>query len=317
MQVRPFIAADYPDITRLHNQTYGDFAKYVDEIRYRDEHFPEPLRWARWIALDSDRQVVGFAEYRHIRDAYDPHRFGVDMAVDERAFGQGVRAHLYETVMDALASLEPKAVASWARADMPRLIRFLCERGFEPDAELFTSSLDLAGYHTERWLPRAEHLERQGIQVQTLESRGLSDESMLRELYDMWREVRGDLPLPPGETRGEPMAFDAYVEQLSGPGFLPAGYFVAVDGDRFVGTSQLWRSPIDGELRTGLTGVRRAYRRRGIAFGLKAHALSFAQQAGYARVVTDNAADNVGMLAINAALGFARNPVWTRYLKTF
>jgi len=317
MHVRPFVVADYPDITRLHNQTYGDFAKYVDELRYRDEHLPEPLRWARWTALTGEGQIVGFAEYRHTVGAFDPHRFGFDIAVDTSVRGQGVDWQLYETVMSALGALHPKAVASWARADMPWLIDFLCTRGFGPNAQLFTSGLDLATYDAARWLPRAENVERQGIRIVTLETLGLTDESRLRNLYEMWREVRSDLPLPPGEVHSEPMGFEAYCDQLSGPGLLPAGYFVAVDGDQCVGTSQLWTSPIDGELRTGLTGVRRAYRRRGIAFGLKAQALSFAREAGYARVVTDNAADNVGMLAINVALGFVRNPVWTRYLKTF
>ena len=37
---------------------------------------------------------------------------------------------------------------------------------------------------------------------------------------------------------------------------------VAVDGDRYVGESQLWLSPEPDTLRTGLTGTRRAYRRR-------------------------------------------------------
>jgi RimJ/RimL family protein N-acetyltransferase len=51
--------------------------------------------------------------------------------------------------------------------------------------------------------------------------------------------------------------------------------------------------------------------------GLKIQALTFAKTLGVRRVRTDNSAENVGMLAINQQLGFARNPAWIRYLKTF
>jgi GNAT superfamily N-acetyltransferase len=61
----------------------------------------------------------------------------------------------------------------------------------------------------------------------------------------------------------------------------------------------------------------RSHRRRGIAVGLKVHALKFAKDLGYKRTITENAAVNVGMLAINGQLGFVRNPAWVRYVKTF
>ena len=98
---------------------------------------------------------------------------------------------------------------------------------------------------------------------------------------------------------------------------LPPGYFVAVDGDEYVGTSNLWLSPEPDVLRTGLTAVRRAYRRRGIAFALKVRSLEFAKAHGYKRVQTENELNNRGMLAINDELGFVRNPAWVHYLKSF
>ena len=92
---------------------------------------------------------------------------------------------------------------------------------------------------------------------------------------------------------------------------------VADDGERFVGTSQLGQGTSPEELRTGLTGVRREYRRRGIALALKVHALAFARSRGYQRVLTENESNNRGILAINERLGFVKNPVWVHYLKAF
>jgi GNAT superfamily N-acetyltransferase len=70
-------------------------------------------------------------------------------------------------------------------------------------------------------------------------------------------------------------------------------------------------------LRTGLTGVRRAYRRRGLALALKVRSLAFAKEQGYRRVITENESNNRGMLHINEELGFVKNPAWIHYVKTF
>jgi mycothiol synthase len=77
------------------------------------------------------------------------------------------------------------------------------------------------------------------------------------------------------------------------------------------------RAPQADTLRTGLTAVKRAHRRRGIAFALKIRALEFAVAQGFKRVQTDNESNNVGILAINVALGFVRYPAWVHYVKAF
>jgi GNAT superfamily N-acetyltransferase len=133
----------------------------------------------------------------------------------------------------------------------------------------------------------------------------------------MWSAIRQDVPIPPGEERAE-VAFERWFERFDRPEQLPEGYMLAVDGDQFVGTSQLWRAPAADELRTGLTGVRREYRRRGIALALKVHTLAYAKAQGcYRRVLTENESNNRGMLSINERLGFVKKPVWAHYLKTF
>jgi len=68
-------------------------------------------------------------------------------------------------------------------------------------------------------------------------------------------------------------------------------------------------------LRTGVTGVRREYRRRNIALALKVRALEFGKSQGYRQVITENEINNQGMIAINDRLGFVKNPAWLHYLK--
>jgi GNAT superfamily N-acetyltransferase len=317
MHIRTFVDDDYPALTRLHNQVYGDFAKFEHELVARDRHVPEHIRWARFMAIDSDGRVVGFAQYHHSPYMFHPHRFGFDFAVDSQLQCHGVEERLYERILDALEPFQPEMLAAWARADMTCTSRFLTGNGFEPESQMFTSGLDLSAFNPAAWQDCLGKLERQGIQVRSLADLGVDVEAVRRSVYDMWCEVRQDVPIPEGETRSAPMPFERYWQEIVTPALLPSGFFLAFDGPLCIGTSQLFLAPQPEVLRTALTGVRKAYRRRGIALGLKVRALTLAKQLGYQRVVTDNAADNQGMLAINGALGFARNPVWTRYVRTF
>jgi RimJ/RimL family protein N-acetyltransferase len=137
-----------------------------------------------------------------------------------------------------------------------------------------------------------------------------------RRIFELWLAVLEDVPLPPNDARSEP-SFEQWWERTSRPNLLPAGYFVAVDGDQYVGTSYLWLAPEESGLRTGITGVRREYRRRGIALALKVRSLEFAKTHGYKRVDTENETNNQGMIGINDRLGFVKHPAYVHYLKTF
>ena len=70
-------------------------------------------------------------------------------------------------------------------------------------------------------------------------------------------------------------------------------------------------------LYTGLTGVRRSHRRKGIALALKLRAVDYARRHGIEEVRTWNASTNEGMLGINIRLGFQRQPAWIDFVKTF
>lgn len=317
MHIRPFVEADYPSITRLFNSAYGDFAKKVEEMRFRDSHYPSECRWARWIAVDGDGQIVGCAEYNQVPHAFDPRKFNLDFAVVPGRYGRGIGGALYDVMLAAVMQFDPVNVVSWAREDMPCRIGFLQHRGFVADMDLRTSGIDLTSFEWSRWQDRLDALNDQGIEVRTLAELGVDEDEVQRATYDLWSDVRCDVPLPPGEVR-TPVAFEEWWQHLAGSrSFFPEAYFIALDGQRFVGLSNLSRSPRPGELRTALTGVRRGHRRRGIATALKVHALRFAREIGVHRVITDNAAENKGMLAINMALGFKQNPPWRRYLKLF
>jgi RimJ/RimL family protein N-acetyltransferase len=67
---------------------------------------------------------------------------------------------------------------------------------------------------------------------------------------------------------------------------------------------------------SGMTGVRRAYRGRGLAGAVKRSALHRAAEAGFTTALTSNDAGNEAMLAINRRLGYAPVAVEWRYRRT-
>ena len=67
-------------------------------------------------------------------------------------------------------------------------------------------------------------------------------------------------------------------------------------------------------LYTGLTGVLRSHRRRGVATALKVTALSFAKKRSVKFVKTDNEENNP-MYDLNMQLGFKPQPAYVDYEK--
>ena len=86
------------------------------------------------------------------------------------------------------------------------------------------------------------------------------------------------------------------------------GTVVALAGDEIVGYSGLCRQP-DGLVEDGLTVVRRAWRRRGLARALKQAELAWAAANGIAEIVTWTQRGNEGMRALNERLGYVYRSV--------
>ena len=95
--------------------------------------------------------------------------------------------------------------------------------------------------------------------------------------YELENALRQDVPSPDEYV---PEAFDIFAKNVfNHPTFMPDTHFIARDKGQYVGLSCFWKDLNNADrLRTGLTGVVRSHRRRGIATALKIHAIQICQK---------------------------------------
>src|SRR5437879_2207970 len=89
------------------------------------------------------------------------------------------------------------------------------------------------------------------------------------------------------------------------PYVLPDAYFIARHGELYVGVSDVSLfEAVPGGLTQGFTGVRREFRRQGIATSLKLRAIEYASLHDYKIIQSLNRPIQSAVLALNQKLGF-------------
>jgi GNAT superfamily N-acetyltransferase len=124
------------------------------------------------------------------------------------------------------------------------------------------------------------------------------------------------------EAEADIQAFEPVIPRhesdFPGPDAIPDATFVAVNetGD-YVGLACLTGDPARAELGTGLTGVARSFRGRGIATALKVRTILAAQQLGCSNLNTGGGGSDTPMMRINRKVGFEIEPAWITFRKGF
>jgi len=310
--IRVFSTADYRGIVDIYNAIYPELPTTVEEYFNSDEKRDPKYRFCRWVA-EAERNIVGFGQYTQRPDKYHPQKFFLSGGVLPDCRKKGIGTSLYNRVIDDLRQYNPMVLCAHARADRQLSVRFVEKRSFREYRREGDSFLDPHDFDSTPYSEVEKRLNSHGIEIMTLREL-VNDPDRDRKLYDLDWEVTRDEPGSADDTRVD---IETFVKNgLNAQHRLPDGYFVAVRGDEYIGLCLLNHVTADNSVMHGITGVKRAFRRRGIALIMKVRAIIYARENGFSLVRTGNEIGNQPMLAINKRLGFIRQPDWIFFQKT-
>jgi mycothiol synthase len=311
--IREFTSVDYRAIADVHNTVYPNRALteevYIDHDRQRDPKY----KHKRWVAQDDER-VVGFGLYsQHILN-YHPRKFHISIAVLPQYRQRGIGSALYDQIMEGLSPFRPQKLRADGYGNLMEGVRFLLKRGFK---EVFRESplhLDVMTFDCASYEGLEAKLRTQGIEITTL--RDLEgDRGRDRKVYDLFWEATQDVP---SEGEIAKMDYGEWAEwTLQDPLVPHDGYFIALHQGEYVGISEFGINQADNTLQAGLVGVKKGFRKQGIALAMQLRAISYAKRNGYALIKTSTAIDNVPMRSLYDQLGFIPQPDWIQLEKVY
>jgi len=198
--------------------------------------------------------------------------------------------------------------------DKPEAMRFFDAYGFDRIAEEKLSKLDVTRFDPANYEAILTEFDHTDLEIVPLRQLQKKDTEWQQKLYDLDVTVNRDIPST--DEKRYPDFADWVKSRLETPNFNPDAWFITLDGDNYVAQSQGYindeSQPV--QFTTGVTTVRRAYRRRGIATVLKVHIIRFAKEQGVQEIFTTNDSQNP-MYQLNLKLGFEPQPSWVRVEK--
>ena len=212
----------------------------------------------------------------------------------------------YNFIMGHCLGHSPTAFICGMREDELLKKAWLEGQGFQPVMRYPSSILDVNDFDPTGYTALRAKIDSRGIEIVSLEELAMRESDWQRKIYDLEMLLNQDVPRP---STYKPPPFEKYAQrEFEDPNFLPEGWLVALDGDRYIGVASLVKPGGSTEIMVnGLTGVHRDYRRLGLATVLKCQVIEVARQLGTRRLQTYNEENNP-MYQINLRLGYVPQP---------
>ncbi|MBX0327419.1 GNAT family N-acetyltransferase [Oscillochloris sp. ZM17-4] len=308
LHIRPFAGDehDYAAMAAVRNAAYPEYPRTADELREQDGK-RDPRCFALRLVAEHDGTIIGVGNCGNMSWMFHPQKFELGVYVHPDLRRRGVGGQLYDHLMAEIAPREPISLRHGVREDDQESLGWAAGRGFVESHRAWESRLDVAAFDPGRFAGHVERVMAGGVAIFTAAELEARDADFWRRYHELDVACIADEPSPEPQT---PASFEQWRKYFTGPNFLPDAHFLAVVDGQYAGLSSLWRRESTPNLDTGFTAVRREYRRRGIALALKLRAIDYAKRVGAPIIITDNESTNRGMLSINEALGFARQPTW-------
>jgi mycothiol synthase len=274
----------------IHNRVLPRRALTVEDVRSWERRTPRRTS----VLAELEGEPVGGGHGEHAPGSEHPHALAY--VLPERR-GRGVGSAIYAALSAWLRDLPSARVVTSVEAEDADSLAWALRRGFAERTRDSLMVLDLERAGPPRVSPP------EGVEIVTWAERP----ELAAGIYEVFREA---LPDVPGEE-GEPLpSYDEWLTlHMTGSGDRAEATFVAVAGDEVAGYAKLaFTDARPGTAFHDLTGVRRAWRGRGLARALKATQIGWARRAGYRRLETMNEARNEPIRRLNAEFGYREEP---------
>jgi GNAT superfamily N-acetyltransferase len=262
----------------------------LDEVRSDIDAFRD---FQAWLAL-ADGEVAGAA---HAYTAAFTDVPGAAIYVFPEHRRRGAGSALFRALSAWLAELGATEARAGVDEDDPESLAWARQRGFVEVSRECLLELDL------RELEAPSVDPPPGIEISTWAERP----DVIRGIYDVVCEAWPDIP---GTEDEHVEPYDEwFANHMQGAGDRREGTFVALADEEVVGYAKLTFGKLRPETAFhDLTGVKRAWRGRGIARALKRAQIAWAKANGYERLETTNELRNEPIRRINEELGYRPAP---------
>lgn len=307
MQIREFREDDYAALAAVVNQCLEGVLspESVTELREVDARREAKYAFYRFVAVE-DGAIVGFAEVFEPWYFYAPGRWQVDVEVAAPYRGRGVGRALAERLRAVLSDKDVNLLFAGCVEDKPGH-RFAAKHDFQVMVREPLTHLDLAAFDASVLPEKLARAQAAGVRLDSARVVLAEVPDAIERWWELGWLIQQDIPFNrPIQRR----PLEEFAKRFKEQSFVPDLWVVARDaGGDFVGLSGLKPTADPATLLTTITGVTRAYRRKGIATAMKYSALAAAQARGARWVHTDNEENNP-MLGLNKRLGFREVGAW-------
>jgi mycothiol synthase len=259
--------------------TAHEFVAWGEQARERSD-----------LVAEEDGTIVGVA--RTFFESRRPNPW-VHIWVPPAKRRRGIGSALFADASAWARSKDYAGFEAWVREDAEESIAFAGGLGFEETGRERGLTLDLTAIKAPAVQPPA------GIELTTWAERP----EVAPGLHQVWAEAAVDMP---GEEDEVVEPFEEWLRNdMQSAGDRAEGIFVALAGDEVVGYAKFHFSAAQPTtVYHDMTGVKRAWRGRGIASALKATQIRWAKENGYEELRTSNEERNAPIRKLNKRFGY-------------